>query len=409
MGNNFRYGDHYLSGKDKEGNFVTLCYFRDTLDTELWLISRFDQDGNVVSRSKILPFKQILSSNNVFGDTLILTKSGAKEKIYFFDFQGNLLKTIDIGENIAYGPSNLIYHQGNIYLGACYAMFGNMVVKLNHSAREWIWYTPTSDTMYGSIVLLVDIDKESGDVYFGSQFMIKSTPLVKSIFCAGKLDKDGKLKWIKFWYPPGDWRKNVGNWVRDIKFIKPYVIFCGLVEKKRTPLDINSFDSYLVVLNSETGEILKEDIFISPQNGDYLRYESYNMNIPVVLDNNSFILFIVSHDEILKKTNYYLRFYRINQVTSVKEEKPLNFVLYQNYPNPFNSETTISYEIPARTYVKLVIYNVLGQKVATLVDEIQEPGKYRIKFDANGLPSGVYIYRLEAGGYIEKKKMILIK
>jgi hypothetical protein len=102
--------------------------------------------------------------------------------------------------------------------------------------------------------------------------------------------------------------------------------------------------------------------------------------------------------------------YKIDKVTSVEnKEIPTKFALYQNYPNPFNPSTTISYDLPVRSRVKLSIYNLLGQEVATLIEGEQEPGRYNVKFDASGLPSGIYFYRLEAGRFIEQKKMILIK
>jgi len=88
---------------------------------------------------------------------------------------------------------------------------------------------------------------------------------------------------------------------------------------------------------------------------------------------------------------------------------PSTFALYQNYPNPFNPATTISYDLPVRAKVKLVIYNLLGQEVATLVNGEQEPGRYNVRFDASGLPSGIYFYRLEAGKFVDVKKMILVK
>jgi hypothetical protein len=88
---------------------------------------------------------------------------------------------------------------------------------------------------------------------------------------------------------------------------------------------------------------------------------------------------------------------------------PSTFALHQNYPNPFNPSTTISYDLPVRARVKLVIYNLLGQEVATLVNGEQEPGRYNVKFDASGLPSGIYFYRLEASKFVDVKKMILVK
>lgn len=85
------------------------------------------------------------------------------------------------------------------------------------------------------------------------------------------------------------------------------------------------------------------------------------------------------------------------------------FRLDNNYPNPFNPVTTIRYEIPAACTVSLKIYNILGQVVATLIDAKQLAGAYEVKWNASGLSSGVYFYKLETPGFRETKKMILIK
>jgi hypothetical protein len=97
--------------------------------------------------------------------------------------------------------------------------------------------------------------------------------------------------------------------------------------------------------------------------------------------------------------------------TDVKPEPqiPQKFMLYQNYPNPFNPSTTISYDLPQRAHVKLTVYNILGQEVATLVDKEQEPGRYNVKFDASGLPSGVYFYTLQTPYFTKTNKMVLVK
>ncbi|MBM4166839.1 MAG: T9SS type A sorting domain-containing protein [Ignavibacteria bacterium] len=95
---------------------------------------------------------------------------------------------------------------------------------------------------------------------------------------------------------------------------------------------------------------------------------------------------------------------------------PKQILLYQNYPNPFNPTTTIRFEIPVGAIhelplqTTLKIYNVLGQEVATLLnnEEIEE-GMHEVQFDASGLSSGIYFYRLRAGTFLETKKMILMK
>ena len=88
---------------------------------------------------------------------------------------------------------------------------------------------------------------------------------------------------------------------------------------------------------------------------------------------------------------------------------PVSFSLEQNYPNPFNPSTKISYSIPYKSFVSLKVYDQLGTKVAELVQEEKEAGKYEIDFKASNLSSGIYFYKIQAGGFVETNKMILLK
>jgi photosystem II stability/assembly factor-like uncharacterized protein len=88
---------------------------------------------------------------------------------------------------------------------------------------------------------------------------------------------------------------------------------------------------------------------------------------------------------------------------------PTDYYLSNNYPNPFNPTTTINYHIPELNFVTIKVYDVLGNEVATLINEEKPSGNYEIEFNATGLPSGVYFYRLQAGSYVETKKMVLMK
>ncbi|MBI2428365.1 MAG: T9SS type A sorting domain-containing protein [Ignavibacteriales bacterium] len=85
------------------------------------------------------------------------------------------------------------------------------------------------------------------------------------------------------------------------------------------------------------------------------------------------------------------------------------YSLTQNYPNPFNPATTLRYSIPQASQVVLTVYNVIGQEVATLVNEHQTSGVYTVAFDASNLASGMYLYRITAGNFVQTKKMILLK
>ena len=86
-----------------------------------------------------------------------------------------------------------------------------------------------------------------------------------------------------------------------------------------------------------------------------------------------------------------------------------SYNLNQNYPNPFNPTTTIQYYVPERSSIKLVVYNTIGQEIAVLADGEKEAGSYSLNFNASGFPSGIYFYRLQAGSFIQTKKMVLLK
>lgn len=104
--------------------------------------------------------------------------------------------------------------------------------------------------------------------------------------------------------------------------------------------------------------------------------------------------------------------YKQSTITDVEKEDgtiPTEFKLEQNYPNPFNPSTIIKIGVPERSNVLLKIYDILGGEVTTLVDEDMEAGWYERSFNASELSSGVYIYRMKAGNFINTKKMLLLK
>lgn len=88
---------------------------------------------------------------------------------------------------------------------------------------------------------------------------------------------------------------------------------------------------------------------------------------------------------------------------------PETFALYQNYPNPFNPATQISFDLPVASDVELTIFNVLGQKVSTIIDKEMEAGNHVIEWDASNYSSGVYFYRVSAENFTETKKMLMLK
>lgn len=115
--------------------------------------------------------------------------------------------------------------------------------------------------------------------------------------------------------------------------------------------------------------------------------------------------------------NYYKLIPRTNDdfvgyTTDVKEKQvnvPYQYKLEQNYPNPFNPSTRINYSIKNEGFVSLKVYNILGQQIANLVNEVKTPGNYSINFNASDLSSGIYLYKIESNGFTQTKKMILVR
>ncbi len=96
-------------------------------------------------------------------------------------------------------------------------------------------------------------------------------------------------------------------------------------------------------------------------------------------------------------------------IKPISNSIPTKFILYQNYPNPFNSVTKIKYQIPSTSYIKLIIYDILGREVKKLVNNKQEAGIYQVEWDASNFSSSIYFYKLVAGDFIDSKKIVLLK
>ncbi len=166
----------------------------------------------------------------------------------------------------------------------------------------------------------------------------------------------------------------------------------------------------LFFINEKTGWAIGEKGLIKiTRNGgnNWFEIEAPTCNwlndIYFIDENNGWI--VGENGVILKTSNGGLTFVE-NTTSSIVIN---NYLLEQNFPNPFNPNTTISYSIPKSAKVELKVFNLLGQEIATLVNEEKSPGNYEVNFNASNLPSGVYIYKMKAGEYVQTRKMILLK
>lgn len=225
------------------------------------------------------------------------------------------------------------------------------------------------------------------------------------------------------------------NYLTDARRIKLYKVFKTLIELKK---NYEAFSSDVFFMNvSDTVKKINlyhpsMDVFIIGNFGvkqttanqsfsksgwwyDYFNADSINVtniSAPITLQPGEFKIY----------TSAKLPAPEADLLTEVKFEQPLiikEYKLEQNYPNPFNPSTKITWQAPVNAHQTLKVYDVLGNEIATLVDEYKTAGKYEVEFSAKGgsasggnaidLPSGVYFYRLQVGDFVSTKKMILLK
>ncbi|MCU0342612.1 MAG: T9SS type A sorting domain-containing protein [Ignavibacterium sp.] len=161
------------------------------------------------------------------------------------------------------------------------------------------------------------------------------------------------------------------------------------------------------------GDDVEQQIdFNSPTQGEWVSLDIPLSDFTNLTTRNHIAQYILVGQPTGSNTVYVDNFYFYNSATDVKEiigATPSDFELEQNYPNPFNPSTLISYSIPQNSFVTLKVYDVIGNEVATLVNQSQSAGKYEVRFDASNLSNGVYMYSIKTDNFTSTKKMILMK
>jgi hypothetical protein len=310
------------------------------------------------------------------GDTLYFITgrimTGEPGALNAADLDGNILWKYDLGI-VSWGIP-LIDNQNKIYIYGQDSLFGNAYLYSFNPSGTLNWKY-VSNTLYSHLAPTMD---RNGNIILFSHKLIDSLYVAHIV----SLNYNGNENWsYKF---DGD---------RDNHLIDHGLvcdaegkIYCG-----------SSHGGYFYCINNN-GELLwKLDI------GDY-EYDS----CPAIDSDGT--LYIGLH----KSSTFPFHIQNLIAVkdspTSVSDYYVLNeYNLEQNYPNPFNPNTTIKYEIKNSGLVKLNVYNILGSKVAELVNEFKAVGYYSVEFNASNLPSGVYIYELQSSDFISSKKMILLK
>ncbi|MBK7632006.1 MAG: CotH kinase family protein [Ignavibacteriales bacterium] len=237
--------------------------------------------------------------------------------------------------------------------------------------------------------------------------------------------------WIEF-YNPDDAAVDISGWkFGDDNLANQFVFPAGTTIYAKDYLVLCRDTIKFKQLNPNQNKILGNIIFGLSSDGDHIMLKDNSDNLidevsysssgiwPTLPNGNGPTLALINPQrdnslvESWSASGLYGTPGYLNDIyTKVEGEEnliPSEFTLFQNYPNPFNPSTKISWQSPVGSQQTLKIYNLLGSEVATLVDEYKTAGTYEVEFKATKYPSGVYFYRLQAGSFVETKKMLLLK
>ncbi|TVQ74368.1 MAG: T9SS C-terminal target domain-containing protein [Balneolaceae bacterium] len=419
----------FVAKLDSEGNWEWSRSVPRSVTTTIYDLA-LDQSGSIYVTG-------MASGEQIFGDNVI--NAGHQNPfVAKMDSDGNWLWVrFAYCEGVALGRAIVVDSQGNSYITGHFVreislgeinlnpgepQFRTFLAKLDHEGN-WVWaaYGEGSAVSEGWGIEL-DGDEHvyvtgtfAGDLVFDSHELHTAHGMNHNIFIA-KADSSGKWLWAQ--KAGGEGNRNFGL---DV-FVSDAgnVFFTGFFQHNNSPFGHYELDG---IGGRETIFIAKLD-----QHGNWLWADRAGGS----LENNHGNSVVVDQDENIYltgragrnasfgdhtlpgfgNTSIFLAKMRMaDRETSAETllELPSGYKLHQNYPNPFNPVTNIGYFLPESGPVSLVLYNTLGQQVARLVDGSAEAGYHEVQFDAADLPSGMYIYRLEAGDFRANRKLLIIK
>jgi len=264
---------------------------------------------------------------------------------------------------------------------------------------------------------VLEASYSEGDNLFATGNVTQAKPLYEQIV-SGNHTSEEKLSAYNKLYAIGNltgedetYFSNLQSTFEDIANNEPDTLIKKVYSQNAIKCDVSK-EEYLTAI-SKFDNIIQQN----PNSEEAIYAEIDIITTALNIDTtNSQLGKMGSGKYLVKGTSDYLA--KLNDILQSKfginsEEKeqiiPKEYSLHQNYPNPFNPVTTIKFDIPNDGLVQLEIFDILGRRISTLVDEYRTAGSYEQVFNASSLASGVYVYKLQAGDFISSKKMILLK
>ena len=316
---------------------------------------------------------------------------------------------------------------------------GGYTISLSHSDGDALTATTTAGTIDGILIYRVDANSvRSGSTvptgynadplrYWGVRVIGSASPTYDAEYNYSNhpgLGTEADLRLVK--------RNNISDpdWLDASATLDVGANTLTLTNQSGTEYALASTSAALPVeLNSFSAKLVDNEIHLKWQTETEVDNYGFEIERAGIERNWTKIGFIEGHgnsnsqkeysfiDKNLSSNNYAYRLKQIDtdgsfsysKVVEIDMKLPDRFHLSQNYPNPFNPTTVINYELPEAGKVIISIFDILGNEVKLLINEELPAGNYKVEFDATGLPSGIYFYRLQAGDFIKTRQMLLLK
>ena len=358
-------------------------------------LKKLDSNGNEIWRKKMDWITYLTN----WGDTLVVIVEKTST-VHLMDKDGEITRSFPLGQHFSgyIAPvvkGDFLFVSGLIGNNGALAKF-----SLPTGEQKWL---KTVSQMVNNLCAADD----DGNAYLGGSRITTDTSGFLAHFLA-KFDKNGNILWQQQWFSRGTYETNYENWSIAIAVSseKNAVMVGGTFQRGGSHTWDKS--AFLKEFSASLGKPIWEKKWDYDQGLviSQVRGLAFDKNGDLNVLGNS-----VPYS--INTPNYcYFQRYQIDRVLSVGDSKPTlpsDFRLEQNYPNPFNPSTRIRFEVPKESFVKLAVYNLLGQEIKILVQEVKSAGVYETDFDASGLPSGTYLYRFQSGNFVQVKKMILLR
>jgi len=199
------------------------------------------------------------------------------------------------------------------------------------------------------------------------------------------------------------------NWVIDWQLIYSYDVNNNLIEEMRHDWDgVNWVIEYKWTYTYDVNNNLIEELYQFWVGENWVIGGKYTLTYD---ENNNWIEWLYEYWDDQNWVNYMMRTFSYMTITGIEPllDEVNTYNISNNYPNPFNPSTTIEFNLPKATNVRIEIFNIAGQKISTPLDKKIPAGKHEVEFNAENLSSGIYYYRIEAGEFQDVKKMILLR